>query len=85
MAYDASGRLVPVKNVSRGAKVVADSVYEMAHYDPKFTIDGARGTPSRGVWVSKDTPGEHFLEVRFDRPQPLRGLIVDWVRDATRD
>lgn len=85
VACGASGRLVPVKNVSRGAKVVADSVYEMAHYDPKFTIDGARGTPSRGVWVSKDTPGEHFLEVRFDRPQPLRGLIVDWVRDATRD
>ena len=85
VARDASGRLVAVKNVCRGAKVAADSVYELAHYDPKFAIDGVRGTPSQGVWVSKQAAGEHFLEVRFDRAQPLRGVIVDWVRDETRD
>jgi hypothetical protein len=61
------------------------SRYGPGYYDAKFAIDGKEGLPSKGVWVSAEKPGEHFLELRFERARRARGLVVTWARDAQHD
>jgi hypothetical protein len=37
----------------------------------------------RGRAAETQTP--HFLEVRLMEPEKIRGIVIHWVRDATRD
>ena len=74
-----------LRNVASQAVAAADSNYAPSHYGPQYTIDGLHGDPSRGVWVSAETTAPHWLQIALPQPQKVRGLVIQWVRDATRD
>ncbi len=85
MRTDAAGKRLRLRNASLTAQAAADSNYKAGYYDPAYAIDGKEGTPSRDIWVSAETQPPHFLEVRLKEPETIRGIVIAWVRDATRD
>jgi len=83
------GRRLRLLNCAPQAVVAADSnfpsTYGPGYYEPRFATDGREGTSGKGIWVSAETPAEHFLELRFEHPPLVRGVVVNWVRDAGHD
>jgi len=85
----ADGKRLRLHNVAPQAAVTADSTfpsrYGPGYYEPRFAADSKEGTPGKGIWVSAETAGPHFLELSFTQPPTVRGIVVHWPRDATHD
>jgi len=81
----ADGARLRLQNVAPQAQVTADSTfpskYGPGYYEPRFAADGKEGTPAKGIWVSAETAGAHFLELAFAKPVNVRGVVVTWAHD----
>jgi hypothetical protein len=83
------GTRLRLLNCAPQAVVTADSnfpsKYGPGYYEPRYAADGREGTAAKGIWVSAETPAEHVLELRFEHTPLVRGVVVNWVRDAGHD